>query len=166
MIFRSPQRILPFTQISDDLIGNPALSGKAKWLLIYILSKPPNWQVYEADIIKHGTDGRDAIRSAVQELEKAGYMYKVQLRDEQGRLGPCEYYVSETPDFIDNVTVDGLSVDGKPDSLSNNNSRADSSHPKRSKIRSLKEFQQDRNSPYSTPAEEEAKRRTELQGSP
>ena len=164
MIFRSPQRTLPFTQISNDLICSSSLSGKAKWLLIYILSKPPNWQVYEADIIKHGKDGRDAIRSAVQELEKAGYMYKVQLRDGQGRLGPCEYYVSETPDFIDNVTVDGLSVDGKPDSLSNTNSRADSFRPKKPKIRSLKEFRQDRESPYSTPAEEEAKRRAEIQG--
>lgn len=42
-------------------------------MLAYLLSKPDGWQVRSEDILNHGTEGRDAVRSAMQELKLYGY---------------------------------------------------------------------------------------------
>jgi len=80
----------------------------------YILSKPENWIVYEIDIVRHGKDGRDAIRSGIHELIAAGYITRKRIRDEKGQFNKYEYKVSETPDFLTEVSKDGLSNLGKP----------------------------------------------------
>lgn len=88
-------------------INDDRLSWKAKGLLVYLLSKPDDWHVYEADLVKRSTDGRDAVRAGLRELEKYGYMIREQLRGENGSFSRNEYIVYERP-----VTVDGKSVIG------------------------------------------------------
>ena len=156
MIFRSPERILPFTQISNKLIDTDTLSGKAKWILIYILSKPPNWQVWESDIIKHSRDGRDAVRAGIRELIAAGYVYREQSRDNTGKFIAYEYHVSEVPYFIDNLPQTEFPSTDNPTPSNTNNSNT--------KIRTMSEYQADKLSPYSTPTEEEYKRMVEVGG--
>ena len=63
-----------FTIIDNKLINTPDLTPKAKWILIYILSKPYDWQVYEGDIKNHALIGRDAVRSGLKELIRCGYI--------------------------------------------------------------------------------------------
>lgn len=114
MIFRTPKRSLPFTQISNDLINNPNLSSKAKWILIYLLSKPADWLVYENDIVKHTADGRFAIRSGVKELIDQGYLKREILRNPDGTFSGYLYDVSETPVFTTNVSIVRFPDIGQP----------------------------------------------------
>ena len=87
----------PYVQLDKRIFENNALSWKAKGLLGYLLSKPDNWTVLVADIIKQSTDGRDAVYSGIKELRQAGYVHKEYIRDDKGRMLGCEYIVYELP---------------------------------------------------------------------
>lgn len=123
MIFRPIRRNIPFTQIGHELINTPSLSGKAKWILTYILSKPDNWIVYEKDIAKHTKDGRDAIRTGIQKLITTGYIKRKRVRDTKGQFTEYEYRVSELPVFIQDVSKDGKSNIGESAPSNINTSR-------------------------------------------
>lgn len=88
----------PYVMINKGAIRDRQLSWKAKGLLAYLLSMPDDWQIYETELIKHTTDGRDATRSAIKELIAAGYIErsKARIRDEKGLLKGYEYRIYET----------------------------------------------------------------------
>ena len=112
MIFKIKKVEPPYTQVHNNIIDNPALSGKAKWILIYLLSKPSDWQVYESDIINHCTNGRDSIRSGIKELMEVGHIIRGErLRNDKGQLKEYPYEVYEIPQPL---TYVGFSNVGKP----------------------------------------------------
>ena len=76
-IFRTVKTENPFAQIDKRLINDKSISWKTKGILIYLLSKPNDWTAQLSDIIGHSTDGRDAIRSAINEAVKAGYIKRI-----------------------------------------------------------------------------------------
>ena len=116
MIITRQKRNTPFVMIDKRPIECPGLSWKAKGILAYLLSKPDNWEVKEADIINHGKEGRDAVRSGIDELIKAGYMLKEQTRSEGGLFGANHYVVSDQP-FTENPST----VNPLPDNPIHNN---------------------------------------------
>lgn len=116
-VFNNRAKQKPFTMIDNGVINNPQLSMKSKAILIYLLSKPEGWQVYESDIQNHCTDGRDSIRSGLAELIKAGYIVRGKRRV-NGKFGGYEYEVFDEPTqntVTENPTRhrDGISGDGK-----------------------------------------------------
>ena len=87
-----------FSQISNNIINNPNLSAKAKGILIYLISKPPKWEVHFKDIIKHMTDGETAIRSGLKELELSGYILRdLKRNSEDGKFEKWIWNVYEDP---------------------------------------------------------------------
>ena len=114
MIFKIKKVNPPYTQIHNNIIDNPELSGKAKWVLIYLLSKPQDWQVYEKDIVNHCTDGKHSIRSGIHELINAGYINRKKHRNELGQFRGYEYEVYEIPMISTKSTEDRFSDLGKP----------------------------------------------------
>lgn len=46
----------------------------------------------------------DAVRTAVHELEAAGYVVRSRIRDERGQLRGCDYFVYEYPHIEDGKT--------------------------------------------------------------
>lgn len=87
----------PYVMLSKKIIDDNRLSWQAKGILIYLISKPDNWTVYEADIIASATNGRDSVKKAIKELEEFGYLRKEKKRDEKGKFIGWEYYVFENP---------------------------------------------------------------------
>lgn len=63
-----------YTVIENELINDPNLSGKAKAILIYLMSKPDGWKAHEIDIAKHMVDGTSAVRHGLKELREKGYL--------------------------------------------------------------------------------------------
>ena len=62
--------------IPNQILRNPSLSLKAKGLWVYLNSKPNGW-VFSIDrIATEMSDGRDAVRTAIQELEQAGLLQR------------------------------------------------------------------------------------------
>ncbi|MCD8825400.1 DnaD domain protein [Staphylococcus gallinarum] len=97
-----------FVTVHKNFIHDDNLTWKAKGILLYLLSRPDDWQVYESELQKHSADGRDSLKSGIKELEKVGYISRTRKRDEKGRLKEYDYSVFEQP--IQN----GLSNVGKP----------------------------------------------------
>ena len=86
-----------YTVMSNHHLKNPALSLKAKGLLSQMLSLPDNWDYSLKGLAKINKESIDAIRTAVWELEKAGYIVRTQGHGERGKFASIEYIIYETP---------------------------------------------------------------------
>ena len=76
---------------------NKELSLKAKGLLSQMLSLPEDWDYTLSGLSYINRESIDAIRTAVWELEKAGYITRRQGRDEKGKMTAIEYTIYEQP---------------------------------------------------------------------
>jgi DnaD/phage-associated family protein len=86
----------PYVMINKGFIYDETLSYKAKGILLYIFSRPDDWQIYEKEIVKHAKDSKDSVATGIKELLKAGYMSR-EKRREQGRFNGYDYEVYEVP---------------------------------------------------------------------
>jgi hypothetical protein len=75
-----------FTQVPNAWLRDTRLSFKARGLLAHILSHRSGWSLSIHSLAATSLEGRDAIRSAIQELERAGYLKRTQS-NEAGRFG-------------------------------------------------------------------------------
>jgi hypothetical protein len=73
------------------------LSAKAKGILSLMFSLPDDWDYTLKGLAYLFTDGIDSIRSGVRELERAGYIVRSRMRDDQGRLRGTKYTVYPIP---------------------------------------------------------------------
>lgn len=88
-----------YTVMSNYHLRDKSLSLKAKGLLSQMLSLPEDWDYTLAGLARINCEGRDAIRAAVGELEKAGYVTRSRVRNEKGHLQGTEYVIREQPVF-------------------------------------------------------------------
>ena len=79
------ERNTGYTVMSNHHLRNKELSLKAKGLLSQMLSLPEDWDYTLAGLSHINREKIDAIREAVKELEKAGYIVRSRERDEKGR---------------------------------------------------------------------------------
>lgn len=86
-----------YTVMSNHHLRNRDLTLKAKGLLSQMLSLPDNWDYTLAGLSRINRESIDAIRTAVWELEKAGYILRRQGRDEKGKMTAIEYTIYEQP---------------------------------------------------------------------
>lgn len=86
-----------FFQASNAIVDNPNLSWAAKGLLLYMLSKPPQWIVIKSDLVCRSTNGIRSVNTILQELEDSGYVVKIPQRGNSGRYEKSEYHVYEMP---------------------------------------------------------------------
>ena len=75
-----------YTVMSNHHLRNKDLSLKAKGLLSQMLSLPENWDYTLKGLSLINRESIDAIRTAVWELEKAGYITRQQNRDGKGKM--------------------------------------------------------------------------------
>ena len=86
-----------YTVMSNHHLRNAALTLKAKGLLSQMLSLPENWNYTLKGLSHINRESVEAIRTAVLELEEAGYITRRQTRDDKGKMGNIEYTVYELP---------------------------------------------------------------------
>ena len=86
-----------YTVMSNHHLRNKELTLKAKGLLSQMLSLPENWDYTLAGLSHINKESIDAIRTAVLELEKAGYIERSQGRDEKGKMTAITYTIYEQP---------------------------------------------------------------------
>ena len=76
-----------FTQIPNTWVRDKRLSYKARGLLAELMSHEPGFRVSRESIARSGQDGDRAVRSAIAELEAAGYLRRSQERSDSQRFG-------------------------------------------------------------------------------
>ena len=91
------ERNTGYTVMSNHHLRNKELTLKAKGLLSQMLSLPEDWDYTLAGLSYINRESIDAIRTAVWELEKAGYITRRQGRDEKGKMTSIEYTIYEQP---------------------------------------------------------------------
>jgi hypothetical protein len=95
---RRRRREKSFVTIENSMFEDARLSWKAKGLLGYLLTKPDGWKVIRADLIKHSTDGDSAIRSALKELQRYGYLAYRRIK-EKGKFVGIVWEYDDVPFF-------------------------------------------------------------------
>ena len=86
-----------YTVMSNHHFKEKGMSLKAKGLLSLMLSLPDDWNYSVAGLVKLSKDGKDSVMSALSELEKFGYLYRVKLTNEKGQYSGIEYNIFEEP---------------------------------------------------------------------
>ena len=86
-----------YTVMSNHHLRNHALSLKAKGLLSQMLSLPDDWDYTLQGLAQINKESIDAIREAVRDLERAGYIKRSRERDERGCLRGTVYTIYEQP---------------------------------------------------------------------
>lgn len=88
-----------FTQIPNDWLRDRRLSYKARGLLAELLSHSVGWIVSRDRLARLGVDGRDAIASAIRELEDHGYLERRQGRNADGTMAETTW-ITKDPDEV------------------------------------------------------------------
>ncbi len=91
------ERTNNYTVMSNYHLRDKSLSLKAKGLLSLMLSLPDNWDYTLSGLARICMEGKDAIRAAVVELEKAGYIRRGQTTAKDGKFSSNEYIIRERP---------------------------------------------------------------------
>ncbi|MDD6274037.1 MAG: DUF6017 domain-containing protein [Clostridiaceae bacterium] len=86
-----------YTVMSNHHLRNHTLSLKAKGLLSQMLSLPEDWDYTLKGLAQINKESIDAIREAVRELERAGYIARSRERDARGCLRGTVYTIYEQP---------------------------------------------------------------------
>ena len=110
-----------YTVMSNYHLRDKRLSLKAKGLLSQMLSLPEDWDYTLSGLSIINRESKDAIRSAVNELEKSGYIERRQTTDERGKFSVNEYVIHERPveaaPSLDNPSSENPTT-GNPEPLS------------------------------------------------
>ncbi|MFF0206366.1 hypothetical protein [Streptomyces althioticus] len=96
-IERGPMAADRFTQISNALFRDPRLSYKAKGVFGLISTHRDGFGMSVEGIVRMGKDGRDAVRTALAELEAHGYLERIQQHDDDGRFTGVVYRITDMP---------------------------------------------------------------------
>ena len=105
------ERNTGYTVMSNHHLRNKELTLKAKGLLSQMLSLPEDWDYTLAGLSHINREKIDAIREAVRELERAGYIVRSRERDAKGRLRGADYIIYEKPPNLDLPTLENPTLE-------------------------------------------------------
>jgi hypothetical protein len=89
-----------FTIISNDAARDSRLSLRARGLLVLLSSHAVGYTTSLRALARQNPEGIDAIRVAVNELERFGYLVRERVRDEKGTLREADWVLTEpTSDY-------------------------------------------------------------------
>lgn len=96
-----------WTSLPTKMLADDEISFRAAGVLAYLLSRPDGWETDSKRLARgKRREGRDAIRTALKELEARGYLHRVKVRRPAGMtldgryVGgqiTTEYFVSDHP---------------------------------------------------------------------
>ena len=85
-----------FTIIPNALINDDERSDRARFLFIYMASKPDDWDFYQEPLAKSLGYSVDTLRKYISELMDAGWMTREERRDE-GKFDSYDYTLLPSP---------------------------------------------------------------------
>lgn len=91
-----PSKFDNFTIVPNAIFRHKGISQQATGLYCYLFSHKSDQQITINFITNHFKNGRDAIRSAIAELEQLGYLERKQLR-QNGKITAYNYILKDTP---------------------------------------------------------------------
>ena len=115
------QRSVGYTVLPNGILRDTGLSLKTKGLFAIILSLPETWDYSVAGLATVAGCGRDAIRSALGEMEQAGYLKRTRSHGEGGKFAGVIYDIrdvavplSENPTMEEEAPLSGNPTSAEP----------------------------------------------------
>ena len=115
------QRSIGYTVLPNGILRDTGLSLKTKGLFAIILSLPETWDYSVAGLATVAGCGRDAIRSALGEMEQAGYLTRTRSHGEGGKFTGVIYNIrdqaeplSENPTMVEEEPLSGKPTTVEP----------------------------------------------------
>lgn len=96
MIIRASRPESGYAQLRNETLRDARLSFRARGVLAFILSHQEGYRLRSEDLVAQGAEGRDAIRSALAELQAAGYLSRRRFQDPEGHW-VTESFVYDEP---------------------------------------------------------------------
>ena len=110
-----------YTVLPNGILRDTGLSLKTKGLFAIILSLPEDWDYSVAGLATVAGCGRDAIRSALGEMEQAGYLTRTRSHGEGGKFTGVVYDIrdvaaplSENPTMVAEEPLSGKPTTVEP----------------------------------------------------
>ena len=91
-----PSKFDHFTIVPNAIFRHEGISQQATGLYCYLFSHKSNQDITINFITNHFKNGRDAVRSAIAELEQLGYLKREQLR-QNGKIVAYNYILKDAP---------------------------------------------------------------------
>ena len=92
-----------YTIVPNGFINDKTLTPQAKYVFIYMLSKPDDWEFFVDSMSKEIGFGKDTLRKYIAELELSGWVIKVGQVKDDGRFAGVEYILSEAKSYQDST---------------------------------------------------------------
>lgn len=86
-----------YVNVPKSVLSDKSLSLKAKGLYALILSLPSSWNCSLEYLEEETGSGKSALRGAVHELEKYGYLVRHLMKDENGCFAGMDYVLEAAP---------------------------------------------------------------------
>lgn len=103
-----------FTVLPNRTLRDNRLSLKTRAILAIMFSLPEDWDYTAAGLSAICGAGRDAVRSALRELEEYGYLTRVQRHDASGHFSRNEYIVTDEPASETDAPMTGFPATAEP----------------------------------------------------
>ena len=86
-----------YATIPNDILNDDSISLKAKGLYAYLQSKPDNWRFSTDRMSQSLKEGKEAIKTALHELEKTHYLQRISVKNNKGRWDGYDYILYDVP---------------------------------------------------------------------
>lgn len=96
-IYRVGHRTLPFTPLANAMIRDKRVPTDARFMLVFIMSYPPDWEFRVEWLQRELSWGRDKTRKAVKDLVDHGYCKRDRTRNGNGTLAAFSYFFTDIP---------------------------------------------------------------------
>lgn len=106
-----------FTVLPNRTLRDNRLSLKTRAILAIMFSLPEDWDYTAAGLSAICGAGRDAVRSALRELEKFGYLTRVQQHNASGHFSRNEYIVTDEPATEADAPMTGFPATVEPSAV-------------------------------------------------
>ena len=103
-----------FTSVPNEWARDKRLSYRARGILVTLLSHREGWHSSVEAIAREGAEGRDAVRTAIHELEAVGYLIRERGRDEQRKYTGGTYLIKSPCESIDGFSAPGKATSENP----------------------------------------------------
>jgi hypothetical protein len=97
-----------FTQFPNYWARDNRIGFRAKGLLILLMSHTDGWRISIQSLSTTLPDGITAVRSAVQELEDAGYLSRQLIRNGKAQVEASEWTLADPFDALDSLPSENL----------------------------------------------------------
>jgi predicted transcriptional regulator len=91
----------PEERIAWRVLQDERLSFRALGVLSYLLSLPDSWQTSAAKLASKRKEGRDAVETALSELDDAGYLVRKRIQYRSGQWGWLWIYGAKPEQLMD-----------------------------------------------------------------